>query len=327
MHRVEDSVSMGALKSVNNIDIHYQYADFSVETPGYWKLRSYNDFDGGDLIKINGVPQRNYYHKQILKFDFSKYGDSFTDSVRITLTNLLNEAFVTLFAENQAYISAVTPGQYDAPLTYSLAMDEGVVNNEKCIYIIEDSQLDIGLLIAVERNVNRIFQIISDYLAWNNERIEESIRKQNAAESETETSSFDAYADNGKKKKGIFGRIGGWFKRVFGKIGGWIKGLFKRKKKSDVSDEGTDDGASFGDGGGLTLEQRKKAEKAAKKAAKQAEKEQKKAKKQEEKLRKEQEKAAKEAEKSADDAKSEEQPGVENFSEESQNEVEVNDNE
>ena len=162
MHRVEDSVSMGALKSVNNIDIHYQYADFSVETPGYWKLRSYNDFDGGDLIKINGVPQRNYYHKQILKFDFSKYGDSFTDSVRITLTNLLNEAFVTLFAENQAYISAVTPGHYDAPLTYSLAMDEGVVNNEKCIYIIEDSQLDIGLLIAVERNVNRIFQIISD---------------------------------------------------------------------------------------------------------------------------------------------------------------------
>ena len=291
IHHLEDSATMGALKSVNNIGIHYQFADFSVETPGYWKLKAYNDFDNGDLVKLNGVPIREYRHKQILKFDFSKLGDAFTDSIRMTLTNLLNEAFVTLFADNQPFISAVTPGSYEAPLTYSLSLEEGLENAEKCIFIIEDSQLDIGLLIAVERNVNRILQIISDYLSWNDEQIEESIRKQNTPVEEKKIEPFDAYTERvtPEKKKGFFGRIVDWFKR-----------LFKRKPKAESED-------------GMTPKQRKKAEKAAAKAAKKAEKqvaeEQRKAQKQEEKLRKEQEKAAakeaKEAEKAAKKAEKE----------------------
>lgn len=221
IHHIEDSSSMGALKSVNNIDIHYQFADFSVSTPGYWRLRAHNDFDNGDLITVNGVPVREYYHKQILKFDFSKFGDAFTDSVRLTLTNLLNEAFVTLFADNQSFISAVTPGIYDAPLTYSLELIEGIDNADKCIFIIEDSQLDIGLLIAVERNISRILQIIVDYLNWNDEQIAESIRIENTPTEEKEQTSFDVYAEDQKpeKKKGFFGKIGDWF-----------KGLFKKKK-------------------------------------------------------------------------------------------------
>lgn len=262
LHHIEDSCSMGELKSVNNIDIHYQFADFSVETPGYWKLRAYNDFDNGDLVKVNGVPEREYHHKQILKFDFSKLGDSFTDSVRMTLTNLLNEVFVTLFADNQPFISAVTPGSYDAPLTYSLDLDESIENADKCIFVIEDSQLDIGLLIAVERNVKRILQIISDYLAWNDEQIAESIRKQNETPAEEKKpEEFDAYADDGQapaEKKGFFGRIGDWFKK-----------LFKKKDKNNPEGGSADDG--------LTPRQRKKAEKAAAKAAKKAEKEAKKA--------------------------------------------------
>ncbi len=212
IHHLEDASSMGALKSVNNIDIHYQYADFSVETPGYWRMGAHNDFDNGDLVKVNGVPVRQYHHKQILKFGFSKLGDAFTDSVRMTLTNLLNEVFATLFAENQPFISAVTPGQYDAPLTYSLAMDEEAADADKSIYIIEDSQLDIGLLVAVERNVNRILQIIADYLAWNDEQIEESLRKEN--EPPKETVPFDVYEEPpAPPKKGLFGRIKDFFTR------------------------------------------------------------------------------------------------------------------
>ena len=295
IHNVEDSSSMGELKSVNNIDIHYQYADFSVETPGYWKLRAYNDFDNGDLVKVNGVPEREYHHKQILKFDFSKLGDAFTDSVRMTLTNLLNEVFVTLFADNQPFISAVTPGSYDAPLTYSLALDESVENSDKCIYIIEDSQLDIGLLIAVERNVKRILQIVSDYLAWNEEMIAESIRKQNEAPAANSTTagSFDAYSDDGKsaaeEKKGFFGRIGDWFKKLF-------------KKKDKSKDNG---GAAGGATDGLTPKERKKAEKAAKKAAKKAEKEAKKA-------AKKAEKEAKKAGTPASDVQTANEPSTEN---------------
>jgi hypothetical protein len=141
----------------------------------------------------------------------------------MTLTNLLNETFVTLFADNQPFISAVTPGKYDAPLTYSLAFDDDAVSSDKCIYIIEDSQLDMGLLIAVERNVNRIFQIIADYLAWNDEQIAESMRVDeepveeetaSPAETEEETAEEEAPVE---EKKGFFGRlmkrIKGWFKK------------------------------------------------------------------------------------------------------------------
>lgn len=302
INHLEDSPSMGALKSVNNIGIYYQFADFSVETPGYWKLHAYNDFDNGDLVKVNGVPIREYHHKQILKFDFSKFGDAFTDSIRMTLTNLLNETFVTLFADNQSYISAVTPGNYNAPLTYSLEMAENIDNADKCIFIIEDSQLDIGLLIAVERNINRIFQIISDYLSWNNEKIAESIRKQEACSEEKVSDSFSVYDEDEKpeKKKGLFKRIGDWFKN-----------LFKKKKKKDKDETGAqDNGAEPNDG--LTPKQRKKAEKEAKKAARKAAREEKKRLKQEEKLRKQQEKEAnKEAEATTDEVTTEETANTE----------------
>lgn len=297
INHLEDSPSMGALKSVNNIDIHYQFADFSVDTPGYWKLRAHNDFDNGDLVKVNGVPTREYHHKQVLKFDFSKFGDAFTDSIRMTLTNLLNEVFVTLFADNQAYISAVTPGVYDAPLTYSLELAEDIENADKCIFIIEDSQLDIGLLIAVERNVNRIFQIISDYLTWNDEKIADSMREPEVQTEEKMSDSFDVYAEDEKpeKKKGLFGRIGDWFKKIF-----------KKKNKKDSDETETQDSGSESDDG-LTPKQRKKAEKEAKKAERKAAKEEKKKQRQEEKLRKAQEKAAKkEAEATTDEVTSEE---------------------
>ncbi len=261
IHRTEDCASMGTQKTVNNIGIHYQYADFCVETPGYWKLRAYNDFDNGDLVKVNGVPMREYRHKQILKFDFSALGDAFTDSVRMTLTNLLNESFVTLFADNQPFISAITPGSYDAPLTYSLALGEDVETSNQCIFIVEDSQLDIGLLIAVERNISRIFQIISDYLSWNEEQIEESLPKPPSADADTASSDADTATDGKPEKKlGFFGKIGAWFNGLFKKkdkkgktdkeddkentdgkpkkkrgffsrIGAWFKGLFKKKEK------------------------------------------------------------------------------------------------
>ncbi len=205
---LEDSPFMGTLKSINNIGIHYQFADFSVETPGYWKLRARNDFDNGDMVKVNGVPTRDYHHKQVLKLDFSKFGEAFTASIRMTLTNLLNEVFVTLFADNQPFISAVTEGNYNAPLTYSLEVAEDIQNTDKCIYIIEDSQLDIGLLIAVERNMNRILQIIADYLDWNEEKIEENVQINDISEKENEQAQFSVYEENHPEdKRGVIGRV------------------------------------------------------------------------------------------------------------------------
>ena len=310
IHNIEDASSMGALKTVNDIDVHYQFADFTVETPGYWKLHSYNDFDNGDLVKVNGVPKREYHHKQILKFDFSKLSDAFTDSIRMTLTNLLNETFVTLFADNQPFICAITPGNFEAPITYNLALDESLESSQKCIFIVEDSQLDIGLLVTVERNIKRIFQIIADYLSWNDEEIAESLKKQSESVQEKELSPFNAYEDNTPKtRKGIFGKIGSWFKNLF-------------KKKPKESSEKVSDKPTRSE----KKEERKK-QKELKKAQKKAEKEQ-------SKLDKEQKKTAK---KEARQKKAKNNDAAESIvdseneelsdSQEIQNEVEVSDNE
>lgn len=226
---------MGALKTVNGIDIYYQFADFSVKTPAYWRLSAYNDFKNGKLVEINGVPDRSYRHKQILKLDFSKLGEGFTDSVRMTLTNLLNEVFTTLFADNQPFITAVTCGEFGLPMTYSLHIDGA---EDKCIYIIEDSQLDIGLLIAMERNLNRILQIISDYLLWNAEMIRKSMEPPAAPSEQGQKSSLSELAKaveaaEGKPKKKCF------FKCIID----WFKNLFRRKKKDPADGAQPTDGA------------------------------------------------------------------------------------
>ena len=295
---LENSQSMGALKTVNDIDIYYQYADITVDTPGYWKLEAYNDFEHGDLVIVNGVPMRKYHHKQILKFDFSKFSDAFTDSVRMSLTNLLNEVFVTLFADNQPFISAITSGSFGAPMTYSLSVTADNENADKCIFIIEDSQLDIGLLIAVERNINRIFQIVSDYLGWNEEQIEESLRKQETEETAKEKKPFNVYeeAETTVKSK----KLG-----FFSKIVNWFKSLFKKKNKlesetvpADVAEEPkTVPTEEEKESETVSTEkQKKKEERAAKKVARKEAREATKNAKKEEKLRKKLEKKSKKEE-------------------------------
>lgn len=235
MARISNSSAMGELKTVNGIDIYYQFADFSVDTPSYWKLNAYNDFGSGSLVEINGVPTRRYFNKQILRLDFSRLGDAFTDSVRITLTALLNEAFVTLFADNQFFISAVTPGTHPVPLTYSMCCADTVPPASKSIFIIEDSQLDLGLLIAVERNMHRILQIISDYLAWNEEKIEESQRPP-APEAPKETFSPYAGPDEEPEKLSLLARF---FR--------WVRSLFTRKRRP--AEEDTEGPAAPGSAG------------------------------------------------------------------------------
>lgn len=232
LDNIRNSEDMGTLKTVNNIGIHYLYTDIGVQTDGYWKLKKYNDFENGSLVEINAVPMRKYFNKQVLKLDFSNYGEMFTESVRKTLTVLLNEVFVTLFAENQPFISAVTVGERELPLTYGLEITEENADYSKSIFIIEDSQLDIGLLVAVERNLDRIMQIISDYLSWNQQKIEgreeEPIIVIEPEQDESESSPTEQTTEKSNKKNPI------------DKIGGWFKSVFKKSKKKSDQEETTE---------------------------------------------------------------------------------------
>ncbi len=210
-----DNESMGMLKSVNGVKISNQFADFSVDTPAYWRMYAYNDFETARKVVINNVPQRKYINKHILKFDFSDFGAAFTKEVRTTITLLINEVFRTLFAENQCYIIAATAGDYEKPLTYSLSGD---AVDENSIYIIEDSQLDIGLLVSVERNFDRIMQIISDYLAWNKSVYDPDPKpEQESAPIEDEPSEEPVEKPEKNPVKRLFGKIKSFFGNLFGK--------------------------------------------------------------------------------------------------------------
>ena len=205
-----------------------QTADIRVETPAYWQLSRYNDFASGKHLTINGVPDRTYYRKQILRIDFPALEG--TEGAAPTVALLMNEVFRTLFAENADYITAVAPAAEQPYITHTLdctAVDEPPING---LYIIEDSPMDIGLLVAVERNLSRIFSILCDYLDWHLAALEESLHPAPQPEPPTYAIPPEEQAAEKPRKKGLLG----WLGRLFRRIGDFFRKLFgKRKKPAD----------------------------------------------------------------------------------------------
>ncbi len=226
---IKPSDRIGAIRDVAGLKIATEFADITVDTPGYYKMERYNDFASAKKVEFEGrgIPQRSYRNKEILRIELPSMDGKLNERVRYTMTMLFNEIFKTLFAENQSYICAVTPmenGVTDGinPVTYTLA-GEGVELNANSIYIIEDSQLDLGLTIAVERNLQRIMEIMDDYLSWHNGVLENSIVPPAPPKSSVVFS--DTPAEQPKKK--------GFFAKILEKI----KNIFKKKPKSEDKPE------------------------------------------------------------------------------------------
>ena len=238
LQNAADSEAMGDCRDIAGLRITKQYADFRVETPAYWQLDRYQDFAHGRLVTLNGVPARTYYNKQILRIDLPDDAD---ETVCRTLTLLCNEVFRTLFAENQDYIVAVTAGEAEAPETYSLR-GEGIEAERNSIYILEDSQMDLGLLVAVERNLTRIFSIICDYLDWHTGAIERSLNPPPEPEpvdyTVPEAEHPEEEAPKGRLKR-LLWKIKRFFKRIGQAIAGFFAKLFGRKKKKTPAEPET----------------------------------------------------------------------------------------
>ncbi len=217
-----DSTEMGACRTIGDMRITRQFADLSVETPGYWQMQSYQDFAGAKKVELNGVPARTYYHKQILRVEFNADGERLDDKCCETLTLLINEIFRTLFSENSEYITALCCGEFEAPMTYSLLGEAGFEPQRGCIYFVEDSQLDLGLLIAVERNLRRILEIACDYLDWHLAAVKKSMEMPAPApairfeDPEEDPDKADA-GEEAAQKIGLFGRLRAWLAKIFGK--------------------------------------------------------------------------------------------------------------
>ena len=237
---VKPSEKIGAQQDIAGMKVVKEFADIIVNTSGYYRMERYNDFTTAKRVSFegekNGIPKRVYRNKEILRIELPDFGGKLNDNIRYTITVLFNEIFKTIFAENQAYICAVTDDSFlaevdgDKPLTYSIK-GEGCDLQSNAIYIIEDSQLDLGLTVAVERNLQRMFSIIHDYLDWHMETLEESLNP--PPDPQPPIVFTDPENVEKPKKKGIkgtFSAIGRGIKKIFDKIKGWFK---KKPKKGE----------------------------------------------------------------------------------------------
>ncbi len=184
------SDKIGSCRDYNIFKVSNEFADLNISVPAYLDMTGYDDFETAKTVVVNGVPNRTYKNKQILKIELP----SVSQEVKYAITVMINEILTTLFADDQAYLSAVTKMNsefYDGlftddsekyysylkqnyPLTHFLFEEEGCSISDDAIYIIEDSQLDLGLLIAVERNIKRILEIVYDYFDWHLDKLEKS---------------------------------------------------------------------------------------------------------------------------------------------------------
>lgn len=168
----EDIVS---IKSVMDIEIAKIEADFSVETTGFLDMDSTENLRTARVHDLSKDPRvgeytRKYHKKTILRI---KLPDT-TDRIRFTICILLQEVFRSVFPDAWHYIAAlsVIPDDVDGMLNYLIYELEGDAEKEY-LYIVEDSELDLGLLGAVENNLKMFMELITDFLNWHYQKMRE----------------------------------------------------------------------------------------------------------------------------------------------------------
>ncbi len=220
-----DGEEMGSKRMSSNIEITRGYANISVETEGYLDMDSYGNLAKAKRVSLNGIPTRNYRNKSVLKV---KLPENSTSRIRYTISLLLNEIFRTTYPETYHYISALTPYSDDhcsKNLEYATYRLDGDCDNN-CIYIVEDSDIDLGLIVSVERNLNRYFEIIADVLNWHSKKM---LEKPPVPEEQTEEEFVPDFGEKAEEKKGLLG--------VFSKLRDAFSKLFGKKKTEEESNE------------------------------------------------------------------------------------------
>jgi len=216
-HAAKDVV--GVKHTYGDITIEHIEADICVNTLGYLEMSEYSDIKNSKRIELSNIEPREYRNKECIKIHLANS----TPNIRVTMAALLNELFVTAFPENYQYITASAKCGQSESIQGLMPELNGV--EDDCIYIIEDSLIDLGLLINVDRYFVRFLEIICDALNWHQEKLFEETQADDeemifAPDSEEPEEQDD-------ESKGIFG---------------FIKRLFRRKKKkNNYSDAGEDE--------------------------------------------------------------------------------------
>jgi hypothetical protein len=187
---------MGTSRTYGQLKLIQHTASIDVTTRGYLEMTDYNDLAHAREVLLTNIPVRTYKNKDVLEFVL----DGATPATVQLIATVLSEIIHSTMSEMAPYLAVVTTERGLAHLvnaTYKLevARDEGTTQS---IFVIEDSEIDLGLIPAISHNFKRYFEIIADYLAWYDESLhgqEPEAEKADAPEIE-EVIESDATSDS-----------------------------------------------------------------------------------------------------------------------------------
>ncbi|MCL1917626.1 MAG: hypothetical protein FWG14_04850 [Peptococcaceae bacterium] len=170
--------AMGSCSTRRGVELSRGFCDIRVMTHGYYELTSLDDLASGHCVDLNSIPDRMYKNKAILCLKLS----GVSAEVRFTTALLFNEIFVTLYPESYPYLTAAVKKPTDISSNIleavsSAYLEDGDDGGDELIdgegiYIIEDCDIDLGLLVSFERNLTRVLEIVADCLAWYDRKLE-----------------------------------------------------------------------------------------------------------------------------------------------------------
>lgn len=216
----KDDTNVGGQRTLGDIRLNKGYCQVDIHTAGYLEMNSYNDLKNSRPIQVSGIPKRSYRNKLVMKIIFP----GASEKIRYTICLLMNEIFRTIYPDAWPYICAVTQFQNGTEVPEHLKYAMYTMENDAAdhgIYIVEDSEIDLGLTASVERNLERYLEIISEVLTWHDIKMKEKPEKEPEGEFKPE---FPPEPETHvkHKKKGFFGRL--WEK---------ICSFFRRKPKPE----------------------------------------------------------------------------------------------
>ena len=166
-------------KTVMGVEVTVFRTDFSVATTGYLEMNNNNDLRSARVHDFSNDPSvdiytRRYHNKAVLRVQMPNSNSK----VRYTICMLLSEIFKSIFPNAWQYLAVTSemPDDIDGMLNHMVYGVSGAVNQDY-IYIIEDSELDLGLLDAVEKNMVSLLELVTDFLTWHFEKMREPAEK------------------------------------------------------------------------------------------------------------------------------------------------------
>lgn len=163
------------VRKTMGMEIAFAVCDYSVATAGYLDMRANHDLRTAQVVNFEDDPatrgyDRSYKNKKILTL---RLPDT-DDKIRFTICLLLSELFRSVFPDAWQYLAVVTrqPDDIDGMLNYLVYALHGEIEDDE-IYIVEDSDLDLGLLDAINRNLTQLLEILADFLDWHFEKMRE----------------------------------------------------------------------------------------------------------------------------------------------------------